>query len=102
MVKKQANKYYKALANILAGGKVLPSAAKEASRISASKLVLQKAMFKSQGRSVCRTCHKVNDSETVRFKVCGLCKVALYCSQACQTQDWKAGHKTDCSGNKKK
>lgn len=30
------------------------------------------------------------------IKVCGRCKQARYCSQACQKAHWKAGHKIEC------
>jgi hypothetical protein len=29
-------------------------------------------------------------------KRCGSCGRAAYCSRACQTAHWKAGHKRDC------
>jgi hypothetical protein len=32
---------------------------------------------------------------------CSACKIARYCSQACQKSDWTAGHKLGCEGTKK-
>ena len=31
-----------------------------------------------------------------KMQKCGSCKNVFYCSKACQTVDWKRGHKKDC------
>eukprot|EP00752_Nemacystus_decipiens_P006694 g6018.t1 len=43
----------------------------------------------------CKGCNTL----TIRSKVkqCSLCTEVWYCSPECQTSDWKAGHKTECS-----
>ncbi|KAK0457746.1 uncharacterized protein EV420DRAFT_1547136 [Desarmillaria tabescens] len=53
----------------------------------------------------CRTCKKNEDRKTrCKLSMCTLCKEenrsrrALYCSQECQTMDWKARHKEEHSG----
>lgn len=38
----------------------------------------------------CAICAKVTS------KLCGKCRLVRYCSEACQLQHWKAGHKTAC------
>ncbi|PVF97418.1 hypothetical protein CPB86DRAFT_785895 [Serendipita vermifera] len=42
--------------------------------------------------------------EAVESKLlrCSSCKTARYCSAACQTKDWKAGHKGECKALKAK
>ena len=44
-------------------------------------------------------CFHCEKKETTRneFMLCGKCKVASYCSQACQKLDWKASHKLVCT-----
>jgi len=36
------------------------------------------------------------ESQSGTFKRCGRCKVKYYCSQRCQLQDWKLGHRGEC------
>eukprot|EP00922_Rhytidocystis_sp_ex-Travisia-forbesii_P059512 GHVS01088249.1.p1 GENE.GHVS01088249.1~~GHVS01088249.1.p1 ORF type:complete len:411 (-),score=54.57 GHVS01088249.1:175-1407(-) len=43
-----------------------------------------------QPKQVCLVCGGVGRL------VCAQCKVARYCGRECQTQHWRAGHKTDC------
>lgn len=42
----------------------------------------------------CSQCTKAGTSEEM-FK-CSRCKACLYCSKACQTAHWRAGHKKEC------
>ncbi len=55
----------------------------------------------------CRTCRKSENRKThSKLSMCTRCKKenrprrALYCSQECQTADWKARHKEEHSGNR--
>lgn len=55
----------------------------------------------------CRTCKKGENRKThSKLSMCTLCKKenrprrALYCSQECQTADWKARHKEEHSGTR--
>ncbi|KAG2487785.1 hypothetical protein HYH03_013629 [Edaphochlamys debaryana] len=41
---------------------------------------------------VCDGCGK----HVAAYKRCGQCRQRLYCGQACQAADWKAGHKLSC------
>ena len=42
-------------------------------------------------------CLNVESDDGTPFKKCARCRLARYCSQACQTYDWKfGGHKRDC------
>jgi len=41
-------------------------------------------------------CPKRQGEGTTPFSRCGRCKMALYCSQACQRQDWKHQHREQC------
>lgn len=43
---------------------------------------------------VCSQCLQVT---TQGLKRCARCKVAQYCSTACQTEAWKSMHKLECS-----
>lgn len=45
------------------------------------------------------TCQKLETSDCRLFK-CGRCKVAFYCSKACQAKDWKLIHKERCAPRK--
>ena len=40
-------------------------------------------------------CRKLKD-DLERFRYCGACKLARYCSESCQKSHWKLGHKTAC------
>ena len=33
----------------------------------------------------------------VKVQMCGRCKRVKYCSRACQSKHWKAGHKAQCA-----
>jgi hypothetical protein len=48
-----------------------------------------------------RGCAQTETTEK-RFPNCGQCKIAHYCSKACQTADWMALHKHICKDVKKK
>ena len=52
-------------------------------------------------KKVCKTCAAPDTLEWVRLRPCSHCKVAVYCSKACQTLDWK-GHKQECGVHEKK
>ena len=41
----------------------------------------------------CETC----DEQTWKMQKCGGCRLAHYCSKACQLQNWRSGHKYHCS-----
>lgn len=41
------------------------------------------------------SCRKVHD-ECGKFRYCGACRLARYCSEACQKEHWKKGHKDAC------
>ncbi|KAF9368625.1 hypothetical protein CPB97_004431 [Podila verticillata] len=43
----------------------------------------------------CTKCSKTTGKSRNALKRCAKCKTVLYCSQACQTMDWKA-HKKSC------
>ena len=40
-------------------------------------------------------CRKLKD-DLEKFRYCGACKLARYCSESCQKSHWKLGHKTAC------
>ena len=40
-------------------------------------------------------CRKLQKT-TEKFRYCGACKLARYCSEKCQKEHWKAGHKSTC------
>ena len=42
--------------------------------------------------SFCKAVEQRGDT----FKVCGGCRVAMYCSPNCQKSDWKEVHKVEC------
>lgn len=48
--------------------------------------------------STLRTCSNCNTVETRarQFPICSQCKQTCYCSQDCQRQHWRAGHKAVC------
>lgn len=46
----------------------------------------------------CPTCRKPC-SDTDKFLYCGACKLARYCSDKCQKEHWKNGHKSTCLKN---
>eukprot|EP00271_Cylindrocystis_brebissonii_P006689 TRINITY_DN19456_c0_g1_i1.p1 TRINITY_DN19456_c0_g1~~TRINITY_DN19456_c0_g1_i1.p1 ORF type:complete len:265 (-),score=18.39 TRINITY_DN19456_c0_g1_i1:544-1338(-) len=47
--------------------------------------------------SKCWACKISRDgAEPVQLSKCGKCKTALYCSKACQTEDWTSVHKRHC------
>jgi hypothetical protein len=39
---------------------------------------------------------KVGASTDLQLQYCAVCQSALYCSQACQSEDWKKRHKKTC------
>lgn len=41
------------------------------------------------------TCRKMYE-ESFKFRYCGACRVARYCSENCQKDHWKKGHKDAC------
>ena len=41
------------------------------------------------------SCRKMQD-DFEKFRYCGACKLARYCSERCQRDHWKLGHKTLC------
>ena len=48
-------------------------------------------------KQVCFVCKSDKTSiEGTKLLNCAKCRVAIYCSKACQIMDWKAGHKFDC------
>ena len=61
---------------------------------------LVQRLGESWQRRCCIGCGRVATSpaEGALFKACGSCagRFASYCSKACQTLDWKAGHKAVC------
>jgi len=44
----------------------------------------------------CNVCSARKSSDGKPLQKCAGCKVALYCSSACQKKDWKKGHKQSC------
>ncbi|PRW57503.1 putative splicing factor 3A subunit 1 isoform A [Chlorella sorokiniana] len=44
----------------------------------------------------CAACGK----HALQLMKCGACKTVAYCSKACQTQHWRAGHKHECAALK--
>ena len=40
-------------------------------------------------------CRKLQD-DMEKFRYCGACKLARYCSEECQREHWKVGHKSSC------
>ena len=45
-------------------------------------------------------CYETEDMQR-QFSQCSQCKLAVYCSEKCQRQDWKARHKVVCKKAKK-
>ncbi|KLO12547.1 hypothetical protein SCHPADRAFT_410983 [Schizopora paradoxa] len=52
------------------------------------------AKFRKEDKLTCGFCH-VRMNERM-LKKCSRCKFVLYCSQICQTKDWKKDHKQNC------
>lgn len=46
--------------------------------------------------TVCFFCGVPGGTEGIALRRCARCEAAFYCSQDCQTADWKAGHSVDC------
>lgn len=46
-------------------------------------------------RTVCMACGKIQESLAVKFKQCGRCRIARYCSPECQKNAWTS-HKSMC------
>ena len=49
----------------------------------------------SERRSVCAHCEKLQEVGAAKFKVCGQCRLARYCSTECQEKAWST-HKHFC------
>ncbi len=50
-----------------------------------------------QGKSKCENCGvAAKDTPEGTLKECSRCHSAWYCGKECQTEHWKAGHKSDC------
>jgi hypothetical protein len=47
-------------------------------------------------KSQCANCGTIASQEDTPLKRCARCKSLYYCSERCQVQHWKAGHKDDC------
>ena len=43
----------------------------------------------------CTTCH-AQEPALRTFMPCARCRIAVYCSTACQRKDWKRAHKSEC------
>lgn len=58
---------------------------------------LQKELEQDQMYAFCSSplCRKLYD-ESLKFRYCGACRVARYCSEECQKDHWKKGHKDAC------
>lgn len=58
--------------------------------------------FNLDRRKLCANpaCVEVEGEE--KFKCCSRCKVKRYCSKACQTTHWRAGHKKECKAKTQK
>ena len=41
-------------------------------------------------------CEKKQKNEDIKFKVCGGCKMAYYCSKSCQKRAWNSKHRNIC------
>jgi hypothetical protein len=61
-------------------------------RASAPTPALPTGMPPTYALPTCYYCAKPME----HAKLCALCKIAAYCDKACQTADWKAGHKANC------
>ena len=63
---------------------------------------LPKLQFKQQlpppaaPRCTAADCPRKVKADGTPLDQCGGCKRCYYCSKACQTADWKAGHKAEC------
>ena len=55
---------------------------------------LETARLNSKAAS-CYTCGK-SPAPGSKLLTCARCRVANYCSSACQKMDWKKGHKNNC------
>jgi hypothetical protein len=53
--------------------------------------------WKAPNQPECSGCGKKQEAGGKTLKRCARCKVALYCSKACQKEDYKA-HKKACAG----
>lgn len=45
----------------------------------------------------CKQCRVMQQYKKRTLMICSTCKCALYCSAHCQKEDWKKGHKNECS-----
>jgi len=58
---------------------------------------LRPASNNYSNKNICEgiDCFRV-ETETIKFKICGRCRKATYCSKECQVKSWKALHKASC------
>ena len=54
------------------------------------------AARRSQVQCAAADCPRKVKADGSPLDQCGGCKRCYYCSKACQTADWKAGHKMEC------
>lgn len=88
---------YEALKNMLGDPKEADSLAKSwKSRINQ---LLQVELEQEELYLFCSSpnCRKTY-AETDGFRYCGACRLARYCSELCQKEHWKKGHKDACQG----
>ena len=51
---------------------------------------------RSQVQCAAAGCPRKLKADGTPLDYCGGCKRCFYCSKACQSADWKAGHKAEC------
>lgn len=72
--------------------------AEEKRKIWKPKLKLQVEQEQDQLYLFCSSpnCRKIYSESRKGFRYCGACRLARYCSEACQKEHWKAGHRDSC------
>ena len=54
------------------------------------------AQLEAHMKKMCANCGKEANTISVGLKACVRCRSSWYCGKECQTEHWKAGHKSDC------
>jgi len=69
--------------------------------VQESLYLYERKKITTASAAIMDTCTFCNTESTVELKKCSACKVAAYCNVTCQKKHWAAGHKKECSHNKK-
>ncbi|KAJ7062152.1 hypothetical protein C8F01DRAFT_1136672 [Mycena amicta] len=72
------------------------AAAQQAVSIKEFLRMLEASMNRSCDNLACEVVEVQTPQLRIRMKCCSSCRVAYYCTKACQAIDWKAGHRYVC------